>query len=68
MGAYCSTHGHHPIGINHTSVACHYKCNGHNNSTTTTNWLGGSTFWPGAAKVETSQQEHPSYKGKSAPN
>jgi hypothetical protein len=25
MGAYCSTHGHHPVGVNHTSATCTHK-------------------------------------------
>jgi hypothetical protein len=30
--------------------------------------MDGSTFWPGIRRVRPSQQNHPSYKGKSAPN
>jgi hypothetical protein len=25
MRAYCSTHGHHPVGANHTSATCTHK-------------------------------------------
>ena len=25
MGGYCSTHGFHPVGVNHNSVTCQFK-------------------------------------------
>ncbi len=68
MGAYCSTHGHHPVGANHTSATCMHKREGHNNIATTDHRFGGSNFWPGLSKVKSSQHDHISYKGKSAPN
>ncbi len=68
MGAYCSMHGHHPVGANHTSAACTHKHEGHNNIATADHRFGGSNFWPGLSKVKSSQHEHISYKGKSAPN
>ncbi len=68
MGAYCSTHGHHPVGKNHTSTACTHKCEGHNNTTTADHRFGGSNFWPGLSRVKSSQHNHISYKGKSASN
>jgi hypothetical protein len=68
MGAYCSTHGHHPVGTNHTSATCTHKQESHNNTTTAGQRFGGSNFWPGLAKVKSSQHDHISYKGKSAPN
>ncbi len=67
MGGYCSMHGHHPVGINHTSAMCTQKRDNHNNSTTATNCMGGCTFWLGVTRVRPSQQDHQSYKGKSAP-
>ncbi len=68
MGAYCSKHGHHPVGANHTSATCTHKHEGHNNIATTDHCFGGSNFWPGLSKVKSSQPDHISYKGKSAPN
>jgi hypothetical protein len=67
MGGYCSTHGHHPVGINHTSATCTKKCYNHNGSATTTNCIGRCMFWLGVTRVRPSQQDHQSYKGKSAP-
>ncbi len=68
MGAYCSTHGHHPVGANHTSLTCTEIRKGHNDLATTNHRFGGCNFWPGLNKVKSSQQDHPSYKGKSANN
>ena len=68
MGAYCYSCGHHPIGGNHTSVACTRKRDDHNNLATADHQFGGSNFWPGLNKVKSSQQDHPKYKGKSANN
>lgn len=68
MGAYCSTHGHHPVGAKHTSTTCNKKGEGHNDLATADNRLGGSNFWPGLSRVKPSQQDHVSYKGKSANN
>ena len=68
MGAYCSTHGHHPVGMNHNSVTCTNKPEGHNDLATADHRFSGSNFWPGLSKVKPSQQDHVSYKGKSANN
>jgi hypothetical protein len=54
MGGYCFTCGHHPIGANNTSAICKQKCKGHNNSTTATNCMNGSTHWLGIRKVKPS--------------
>ena len=62
MGTYCPTHGHHPVGVNHTSATCRNKREGHNDR------FGGSNFWPGLSKVKSSQHDHIIYKGKSANN
>jgi hypothetical protein len=68
MGAYCSMHGHHPVGANHTSATCTHKRKGHNDIATGNHRFGGSNFWWGLSKVKSSQHDHISYKGKSAPN
>ena len=68
MGSYCWSHGHHPVGTKHDSSACTHKKTGHQDAATATNRMGGDNFWPGANRVKPSQQEHASYKGKSAPN
>jgi hypothetical protein len=67
MGAYCSMHGHHPVGANHTSATCTHKQESHNDTATADHRFGGSNFWPGLFKVKASQHDHISYKGKSAP-
>jgi hypothetical protein len=68
MGAYCSMHGHHPVGTNHTSTTCMHKRESHNNTATADHHFGGSNFWLELSKVKSSQHNHFSYKGKSAPN
>ncbi len=69
MGAYCSSHGFHPVGANHDSVTCRneWRKPEHNIATTWTNRLGGNTYWPSAEQVVIEQQDHPTWKGKSAP-
>jgi hypothetical protein len=67
MGAYCWSHGHHPVGAKHMSSTCTKKKEGHINDATTTNRQGGENFWPVINKVKESQQDHPSFKGKTAP-
>ncbi len=68
MGNYCWSHGHHPVGMKHDSITCTHKKGGHKDGATATNCMGGDNFWPRKYKVKPSQQEHASYKGKSAPN
>jgi hypothetical protein len=68
MGNYCWSHGRHPVGVKHDSSTCTHKKEGHQDVATATNRMGGDKFWPIATKVKPSQQEHASYKGKSAPN
>jgi hypothetical protein len=68
MGAYCYSCGHHPVGVNHTSVTCTRKRDDHNDLATADHRFGGSNFWPGLNRVKPSQQDHPTYKGKSANN
>jgi hypothetical protein len=69
MGTYCSLHGFHPGCANHDSVTCRneWREPEHNIATTWTNRLGGDTFWPSAKRVAIEQQDHPTWKGKSAP-
>ncbi len=69
MGRYCSTHGFHPIGINHDSVTCQFKKkDGHNNAATRNNRLNGNTYWPKTIRVTIEQQNHPTWKDKDKPN
>ncbi len=67
MGAYCHSHGFHPVGANHDSTTCNWKKDGHNSAATWTNRLGGDMCWPCAKQVAIEQQKHPTWKGKSAP-
>ena len=68
MGGYCHSCGFHPVGPKHDSATCTRKKEGHVDTATWTNrGANGSKEWPVAAKVKPSQQEHTSYKGKSAP-
>jgi hypothetical protein len=68
MGGYCWSHGHHPAGAKQDSSTCTQKKDGHQDAATATNCKGGDKFRPIANRVRPSQQEHTSYKGKSAPN
>jgi hypothetical protein len=69
MGAYCSLHWFHPVGTNHNRVTCRneWRKPEHNIAATWTNRLGGDTYWPSAKRVAIEQEDHPTYKGKSAP-
>jgi len=67
MGAYCSSHGFHPVGIKHDSVTCIYKKTEHKSEATWCIRLGGDMYWPNANRVKVEQQEHPAWKGKVAP-
>jgi hypothetical protein len=69
MGAYCRTHGFHPIGPTHNSTTCQYKKkNGHQDAATLSNCLSGSTYWLLPIHVTIEQQGHASWKDKSKPN
>jgi hypothetical protein len=67
MGAYCSSHGFHPVGVNHNSATCKRKRPEHKSEATWGNRLGGSTSWPTATRVAVVQHNHPTWKGKAAP-
>ena len=68
MGGYCHSCGFHPIGATHDSNTCIRKKEGHVDTATWSNrGTNGCMDWPKEAKVKTSQQDHTSYKGKSAP-
>ena len=64
MGAYCWSHGWHPVGENHTSATCNYKKEGHKTDITFTNIMGGSQIWPARDRVMPSQQTHATFAGK----
>jgi hypothetical protein len=59
MGSYYSLH--------HDSTICTWKKPEHNSAATWTNRLGGDTSWPHARQVAIKQQDHPTWKGMSAP-
>ena len=67
MGAYCSSHGFHPVGLNHNSAICTYKKPKHKIKATWCNRLGGNMFWSNTKHITVEQQERPSWKGKEAP-
>ena len=67
MGAYCHSHGFHPVGADHNSTNCLWKKPEHNDAATWTNRLGGDMFWPSTKCVAIEQHDHPTWKGKSAP-
>ena len=67
MGAYCSSHGFHPVEIEHNSATCIYKKPEHKSKATWCNRLVGDMYWPNAKRVAVEQQDHPSWKGKEAP-
>jgi hypothetical protein len=68
MGNYCWSCGHHPVGMKPNSITCTHKKDRHKDGATATNCMGGENFRPRKYKIKPSQQEHASYKGKSAPN
>ena len=67
IGAYCHSHGFHPVSADHNSMNCLWKKPEHIDATTWTNRLGGDMFWPSAKCVTIEQHDHPMWKGKSAP-
>jgi hypothetical protein len=67
MGAYCHSHGYHPVEKNHDSNTCKYKKEEHNAKATWNNRLGGNKHWPTTTCVAIAQQNHTMYKGKSKP-
>ena len=67
MGAYCHSHGYHPVGIGHTSATCKYKKEGHKDEATWGSTHGGNDRWPPKIRVSVAQQEHATYKGKTKP-
>ncbi len=67
MGCYCHSHGFHPIGANHDSMTCKWQKGEHKTEATWNNWLSGCMYWPNAKGVAIEQQDHPTWKGKSAP-
>ena len=67
MGAYCNSHGFHPVGIKYNSLTCIYKKTEHKSKATWCNRLGGDMYWPNAKRIAVEQQDYPSWKGKEAP-
>jgi hypothetical protein len=67
MGAYCHSHGFHPVGADHDSANCGRKKPDHNVAATWTNRLGGDMFWPSTKRVAIEQHDHHTWKGNSAP-
>ncbi len=67
MGAYCHSHGFHPVGVNHTSAICGWKKEGHKDEATWSNQMEEDTFWPSAKRVAVHQPNHATWKGKSVP-
>ena len=67
MGAYCHSHGFHPVGEDHNSANCSWKKSEHKTEATWANRLGGDMFWPSTKRVAIEQQQHPTWKGKAAP-
>jgi hypothetical protein len=55
MGAYCSSHGFHPVGLNHNSTTCNRKKPEHKTEATWSNRLGGDMYWPTANWVAVEQ-------------
>jgi hypothetical protein len=51
MGAYCHSHGFHPVGAGHNSMTCSYKKAEHNTEATWEHRLEGDMYWPTAKRV-----------------
>ncbi len=67
MGCYCSSHGFHPAGKNHTIATCNRNHANHNAMATWNDRKGGSVYWPPPIRISIKQQSYPTYAGKSAP-
>ncbi len=67
MGSYCSSHGFHPAGENHTIATCTWKLPNHNATATWNDRKGGSVHWPPPIRISIEQQNHATYVGKTAP-
>jgi hypothetical protein len=67
MGAYCWSHGWHPVGENHNSPTCNFKKEGHKTNATFANIMGGNQNWPASNRVRPSQQMHATFAGKYKP-
>jgi hypothetical protein len=67
MGAYCWSHGWHPVGENHTSAMCNFKKEGHKTDTTFANIMGSNQNWPARDRVMPSQKTNATFAGKSKP-
>jgi hypothetical protein len=67
MGRYCSLHGFHPAGKNHTSNTCMWKLPNHDMTATWNDRKGGRVHWPPPIRVSIEQQNHATYAGKTAP-
>ena len=67
MGAYCHSHGFHPVGADHDSATCRRRKPEHKSEATWGNRLDGDMFWPSAKRVAVVQHDHPTWKGKAAP-
>ena len=67
MGAYCWSHGWHPVGANHSSTTCNFKKEGHKTNATFDNIMCGNQTWPASDRVMPSQQTHATFVGKFKP-
>ena len=67
MGAYCWSHGWHPVGVNHSSTTCNFKKEGHKTNATFDNIMCGNQTWPASDRVMPSQQTHAAFAGKAKP-
>jgi hypothetical protein len=67
MEGYCHSYGFHPIGANHDSMTCKWQKGEQKTKAMWNNWLGGYMYWPTVKRVTIKQQDHPTWKGKSAP-
>ncbi len=67
MGSYCSSHGFHPAGKNHTSATCTWKIPNQDTVVTWNNRKGGGVHWPPPIHISIEQQNHATYAGKTAP-
>ncbi len=67
MDSYCSPHGFHPAGENHTSATYMWKLPNHNTTATWNDRKGSSVHWSPPINVSIKQQSHATYAGKLAP-
>jgi hypothetical protein len=67
MGSYCWSHGYHPVGTKHDSNTCTNKKDGHKDSATATNCMGGTIYGRGQTGSGLPSRTTPALKASQPP-